>query len=146
MTFCIWNIDAPETGIYVCQNCSQRPVKIPPPQRTKHPKRVCKNPPPPGVGDALHALIAKLGIEPKTGCECQKWIRKMNAWGPSGCEENMAAIVKHLRWAYSKTTWAEVIAGSFTALASGMALELNPLDPLGSLVRLAIERANEHRS
>ena len=47
MTHCVWNIDAPETGIYVCQNCSQRPVKIPPSQRVNYPKRLCKEPPGP---------------------------------------------------------------------------------------------------
>lgn len=64
MTYCVWNADAYETGIYTCQNCSQRHVKIPPSQRAHYPKRLCKEPP-----GRCHHLGAEIRREDCTGCK-----------------------------------------------------------------------------
>ena len=94
-----------------------------------------------GPGDYLAKLIARLGFKRTSGCySCDGMIGKMNAWGVDGCRENRTAIVEHLRTAYHSTTWLERIASAATRLTTGLAFEVNPLDPFGSLLDLAIVR------
>lgn len=68
-------------------------------------------------------------------------IAKMNHWGVDGCREHRDEIIEHLRKAYKQTSTPELLAATAKAVTSGLAFKLNPLDPLGSLVDLAIERA-----
>lgn len=95
----------------------------------------------PQVGTQLHAALTQLGVKPVTGCGCSRMIAKMNAWGVDGCREHRTEIIEHLRKAYKQTSTAELLAAAAKAVTSGLAFKLNPLDPLGSLVDLAIERA-----
>lgn len=73
---------------------------------------------------------------------CDEMRRKMDTLGPTGCREHRAEIIEHLRKAYKATSTAELLAAAAKAVTSGLAFHLNPLDPLGSLVDLAIERAS----
>ena len=47
-----------------------------------------------GVGTELHRMIPKFLEKP--GCKCKDMARKMNIWGPDGCENNRTLIVNHL--------------------------------------------------
>ena len=96
----------------------------------------------PGAGDKLHGLISSIGVKRVGGCvSCGEMLGKMNAWGITGCRENRAEIVAHLKAAYRETSWADFAAASAKAIASGLAFKINPLDPFGSLVDEAIRLA-----
>ena len=47
-----------------------------------------------GVGTEVHKMIPKFLEQP--GCKCKDMARKMNLWGPDGCENNKTIIVNHL--------------------------------------------------
>lgn len=66
-----------------------------PPRRNCKPGGVLEHVPRvPGPGDHLHrSILDRFGIAPEHGCECDDWIRKMNAWGVSGCREHRTQIV-----------------------------------------------------
>jgi hypothetical protein len=48
------------------------------------------------VGTALESLIPDWALKDRSGCDCKSWVRKMNAWGISGCQANREAIVTRL--------------------------------------------------
>lgn len=96
-----------------------------------------------GPGSELKAIIAELSIAPLKGCGCEAMARKMNEWGVAGCREHHAEIVDQLRQGAAKTGWLAKLAAARAAAASGLALRLNWLDPIPSLVDLAIARAIE---
>jgi hypothetical protein len=101
MIYCQWNDDAQETGLYTCQHCTQRTMRIAPSQRLPNVRRVCKNPPPPlpdGIlqhearelfgdsdptlwGNQIKALTDAIGIPSCGGCEKRRqWLNKAHAW------------------------------------------------------------------
>jgi hypothetical protein len=47
-----------------------------------------------GPGTELHKMIPKFLEIP--GCGCKSWAKKMNIWGPDGCEKNKEDIVNKL--------------------------------------------------
>jgi hypothetical protein len=94
-----------------------------------------------GPGRELKLLIAQFGETPTTECKCEAMARRMNHWGVEGCERHFDAIVSHLREAYATTNWLTIQRARLAAVTTGLAWEINWLDPLPSLVRLAIERA-----
>lgn len=60
-----------------------------------------------GVGSILKGLFAKIGIH---SCwSCVDWAKRMDAWGPDGCEANMAQIVSAIEENASKRNWARFI-------------------------------------
>jgi hypothetical protein len=95
----------------------------------------------PGVGDHLADVVRIFEIARKEGCGCDEMIAQMNVWGVDGCRAHRAEIIEQLDRNYHKLTWAEVLAATGSAVASGLALKLNPRDVCGSLVDLAITRA-----
>jgi hypothetical protein len=92
-------------------------------------------------GDHLHKLLESLGAKPTNSCGCAAKIAEMNSGGVGWCKEHRAEIIDHLNKAYHGLTWSEVAGAAAAAVASGLALKLNSLDVCGSLVDLAIERA-----
>src|SRR5437868_69236 len=54
-----------------------------------------------GPGTELSKIITALGVAGKCGGGCPKWIAKMNAWGPDGCESHRDEILAHLNEAYA---------------------------------------------
>lgn len=100
-----------------------------------------RTPPPPGceVGTELEKLLGGLGLGVSKSCGCAKWRRRMNAWGPTGCRANRAAIEAHLRTEAGKVGWAAKLAAGAKAVAAG--LLLNPIDPAPGLLDEAIRRA-----
>jgi hypothetical protein len=95
----------------------------------------------PGVGDHLADVVRIFEIARKEGCGCDEMIAQMNAWGIDGCREHRAEIVEHLQKNYKRLTWAEVAAAARSAIAAGLVRKLKPRDVCGSLVDLAITRA-----
>jgi hypothetical protein len=96
-----------------------------------------------GPGTELHKIFDSLGIVPRKSCDCAAMTARMNGWGPDGCEANMAEIKLHLSKAYAGQPLVERLRVKTAAVTSGLAFEINWLDPIPSLVRLAIERARE---
>ena len=86
------------------------------------------------MGRELKRLIAKLGFDAAKCFTCGGLARKMNEWGIEGCREHGEEIIEHLRKAYAAISWAEWLTAIAKATASGLALKINPLDPLGSLL------------
>jgi hypothetical protein len=93
----------------------------------------------PGIVLAMH--LEKLGAKQKAGCNCPAMIGQMNAWGCDGCLEHLEEIVEHLKAAYALTTFGERCKAVWSAITTGLALELDLADPIRSLAMLAIERA-----
>jgi hypothetical protein len=66
----------------------------------------------------------------------------MDALGPAGCREHFDEIKAWLNDAAAKASWLDKLRAAGNALAAG--LMIDPLDVAGSLVRIAIERAEHH--
>jgi len=92
-------------------------------------------------GTELSSLIKLLGLRRKEGCDCCAMIAKMDRWGIDGCREHRAEIVAHLNKAYHGLTWAEVAAATAGVVITGLAWKIDRHDIAGSLLDLAIERA-----
>lgn len=95
-----------------------------------------------GVGTALKRLLSVIGINP-AGCRCDERARLMDGWGIEGCREKKDEIVSWLRGEYRKIGWAAVLRSVVSAIATGLAFKLSPLDPVPDLVDEAIRRAEE---
>lgn len=110
------------------------------------PRRNCKEPSPPapdfGPGTELAALIKQLGGTDEPGCGCDAFREQMNRWGVDGCREHRPEIVAQLTASAAKWGMSDWLAGGWKAVTSGLALLLDPRDPIGSLVDLAIKTAH----
>lgn len=95
------------------------------------------------VGNALRDIVASLNLSERSGCECERWRRKMNKWGTAGCRVHQEEIIAHLNKAYHALSAADWLKSAAAAVLSGLALRINPTDPAGSLLDLAIERASQ---
>lgn len=97
---------------------------------------------PRSVGLQLTLLLKEIGIKHKRGCGCRKLARWMDVLGVEGCRKDRDLLAKQLRDKalehYGLAEWTRAIAAAVT---SGLALRMNPLDPFGSLIDEAIERA-----
>ena len=49
-----------------------------------------------GVGTELSKLIPSWAVQFKKGCGCKDMQKKMDRWGPDGCEAREDEIVAHL--------------------------------------------------
>lgn len=100
---------------------------------------------PRGPGTELKKILASLGIAPSAVCTCNAKAAQMDIWGIEGCRlpDNYAVIVQWMKdgaWSELGTTIAGAIGRSFF---TGIAWQLNPLNPFGSLVDLCLKRAEE---
>jgi hypothetical protein len=93
-----------------------------------------------GPGHELMALLKEFKLPPLTGCGCKAKARKMDHWGVAGCWERFDEIVDWLREAADKQGRMAKIRAAFSCPVS-LAFHINPLDPIPSLVREAIRRA-----
>jgi len=96
-----------------------------------------------GPGTELKKILASLGIHPGPTCVCNSRAAQMDVWGVDGCEDpaNFETITAWLRdGTWSGLDLASAIARSFF---TGIAWEINPLNPFESLVKLCIKRARE---
>ena len=107
-------------------------------------------------GDRLKACLERLGIrgvvtvaakfDKKTGKGCGgcKAIQNlMNLHGVSGCRENRARFLAHMRQRYDKIPLAKRVImlakAVLLSIPAGLAWKLSPTDPLGSLFDLAVD-------
>jgi len=83
-----------------------------------------------GVGSTLKSMLASIGISACWGCI--NLAKKMDDWGPDGCEEHMEEIVATMNENASKRNWYKFV----------------PFAEKGSelLVRLAIKRVRDLHS
>jgi hypothetical protein len=93
-----------------------------------------------GPGTELKAILATLGIAPD-GCACNARARRMDAGGVEWCRTHRDEIAGWLRDEAGKRGWGDVFAAGARAVLSGLAFRIDPADVYGSLVSLAIERA-----
>lgn len=101
---------------------------------------------PAGPGTELKKILTGLGITPGPNCACNSRAAQMDVWGAAGCEnlENFATITGWLK----DGTWTGLdLAGAIArSFFTGIAWEINPLNPFESLVKLCIKRARETQS
>lgn len=96
-----------------------------------------------GPGTELTKLLASLGVKGNVGCQCPKKAAQMNGWGIAGCKERRDEIAGWLRENAQERSWLEKAKATLRAVALGIAFELDMSDLFGSLVDLAIKRAEE---
>jgi hypothetical protein len=130
--------DVPERGI-VCR-CGTRLYA----DSLKKPTRTLPRAPQHGPGTELKKLLAELGITSFKGCDCESKAAQMNRWGVEGCRERFYTLRGWIVEAQEKAGWLATITAAANAATSGLALQIDPLDVPGSLVRLAIERAESN--
>lgn len=97
-----------------------------------------------GPGTELKKILRELGITSRLGCGCGQMISKMNAWGVVGCIQHFEELRKHLVVAQAKLSWSESMTTTLFGLMKGFVVRVNPLDVPGSLLRLAISRAEQN--
>jgi hypothetical protein len=95
-----------------------------------------------GPGTELKAILATLGITHQPGCDCNAKAAQMDAWGVAGCRSNFNQIVVWMRDGAPRWGWVAKIMAGAKAVKSGLALQVNWVDPFPSLITLAIERAD----
>jgi hypothetical protein len=99
-----------------------------------------------GPGTELKAIFASLGITQSLGCGCEALAKQMNVWGVARSRANRCRIVKQIEDTAKKRGWGETLLAAGAAVWSGLAWQINPLDRFGSLVDLALHRAEERGS
>jgi glycosyltransferase involved in cell wall biosynthesis len=98
---------------------------------------------PHGPGTELKKILSALSITPGANCGCNKKAQQMDAWGIEGCEDP-AHFVEIVGWIRDGTwTGLDLASALARSFFTGIAFELNPLNPFESLVKLAIKRARE---
>lgn len=96
-----------------------------------------------GPGAELKKLLKALRIDTFHGCECESRTAQMNHWGTEGCRSHREDIVLWLRDTAAKRNWREKIMAAAMMVATGIVFQLDLSDPYGSLVDLAIRRAEQ---
>lgn len=101
-----------------------------------------------GPGTHLKIMLDSVGLNAGTlkgagTCGCDDLAAQMDAWGPNGCREHRAEIVAKLRENKDKTPWAVYLGAMMKMATTGLAVRINPMDQLGSLVDEAVRRAEE---
>lgn len=97
-----------------------------------------------GPGTELKAILATVGIVGNLGCSCKAMANRMNRWGAQGCQERLPEIVTKLRINAEKLGWLEMMKARGLAFSTGLAFQIDWLDPIPSLVEEAIRRATQH--
>jgi hypothetical protein len=91
-----------------------------------------------GPGGQLKALLAELGLEPSSGCQCVARAQQMNAWGIDGCLDNRETIMGWLAEEAEKASWGGLLYGGVKAV---LGKGINPFNPYNSLLAEALRRA-----
>src|SRR5688572_28532212 len=92
-----------------------------------------------GPGTELKRILNSLGFLPDN-CLCNTRMLTMDAWGADGCRKNYKGIVGWLREEQANRGWLAKAKAGVLALASGIAMKVNPLDPAPGLLDEAIRR------
>lgn len=94
-----------------------------------------------GPGTELADILRSMGIVSGNGCDCKARQATMDQWGVETCRQNRAVILSWIEEGAPRWGWADKLKAMALAVASGVAWSLSPTDPYGSLIDLAIERA-----
>lgn len=106
------------------------------------PMRTKQTPPPvDGPGLETQLIFTSLALPPKEQCQCDAKAAWMNQWGVQGCKERRKLVVSWLRDSQQWYGPEEQAIAAYNALKSGLAFKLDLLDLFGSIVDLAIARA-----
>ena len=102
-------------------------------------------PPEDGAGSEFAALVAELGITMPDNCTCKALKNQMDMQGPAWCRDNKPQLEVQIKANAGKWGWTEKLANIATAgwksITTGLALKINPLDPIPSLFDEAVRRA-----
>lgn len=94
-----------------------------------------------GPGTELKGVFDELAIE-DDGCgSCLILRLYMNRIGIDGCRRERQVLAGKLAAKAKKRGWGTKLTAAAGAVTSGLAFRINPLDPYGSLIDLAVERA-----
>lgn len=96
-----------------------------------------------GPGAELGKLLKSIGISDTPSCDCRAKRAQMNRWGVAGCTANREQIVTWMREGSERWGYAAKLRAAAAAAGTGLAFQLNWLDPYPSLVDLAIAKARE---
>ncbi|WP_145090957.1 hypothetical protein [Anatilimnocola aggregata] len=66
----------------------------------------------------------------------------MNRWGVGGCRENIETICGWMEEDQLRWGWANELKAAAAAFSTGIAFRLDTVNPIRSLVDLAIKRAH----
>ncbi len=94
-----------------------------------------------GPGTELSAILDTLGITERVGCDCKTKMAQMNTWGVEGCREHVAEIVGWMQAGQTRWGWSERLMAAGKAVTTGLAFNVNWLDPFPSLIEHAIQIA-----
>lgn len=94
-----------------------------------------------GPGTEFGALVAQLGFESGPQCSCKALMARMNAIGVEGCRREREPIVAAIRDNAKAWGWGSFAVAAAKAVVTGLVIHIDPTDPIGSLVDLAIARA-----
>jgi hypothetical protein len=95
-----------------------------------------------GPGTEFRKLAAQIGVKRKADCKCDALERRMDFFGVEGCRDRREELLAALRESYTAYGLADKLRAAVNAVASGLAFEIDPRDPVASLFELAIERAS----
>jgi len=93
-----------------------------------------------GVGFELEQIYKSMGITPPANCTCRALAKRMNELGPDGCRQHQDDLVKAMEKNAEQYKWTDTIHAGIRAVKTGLAFQINPLDPLRSCLKLAIKR------
>jgi hypothetical protein len=116
-----------------------------------------------GPGTELKSILSSVGINSSPNCACNRRMAQMDQWGVKECKEHFDEIVgwineSAVQWGWSKAAEQKVLESSepihqltmteklgigWKSLMSGIAFQVNWLDPYPGLVTEAIRRAEE---
>jgi hypothetical protein len=128
------------------RTCPRADIRFALPAKPSHAPAVQFKPPQDGPGSELKAVFASLDIEKLEGCQCEPKMAQMNAWGVDGCREHFDEIVGWLREGAKQFDRRTKFKAARKAVTTGLAKEINWLDPFPGIVELAIKRAAEKQA
>lgn len=101
-----------------------------------------------GPGTELKGILSRLGLNPKAGCSCEAIAREMDSLGPDGCALAIDRFVTTIDQNKEKWGWnvGHAISTGAKAIMSGLALKINPIDPIRSVIKLAIAKSRKQDS
>lgn len=109
---------------------TNRAVKIKQPQQS-------------GPGTRFRQLLSELNLK-LPGCEgCQGTMARMNRAGVDGCKKNRAVFLTEIKSRAKSVTFQKKLVAAWMSLKTGLCWSINPLDPIGSLYDLAVNRAEK---
>lgn len=135
--------------IYACAACgrlheSSRPLENIRKVCAAFDQPVIREPVANGVGFMLHAMLVKLGVKPKAECQCLRLAREMDQLGPDGCRREFDRLKAAISENYDALSWGEKQLAKVRASFTSLPWQLDDWsDPVGSMLRLAIERAEK---